>query len=137
MPETGYFEKRPRPEHREFLVKYLLARPVVSDVTVIDDFRLVVTRPGKTDIHIYLTNAYELGVADVEEILALAPETTCIVSTMDYNHYSTAAKELAKERGVGLFRTTELLGAVYFDGTRFLEYLSRAQREELRRRGLA
>lgn len=87
-----------------------------------------------SDIHLYLTNQYELGVADIFEILAEAPETNCIVSTMDYNHYSTEAKDAATEAGVGLFKATEFLGAVYYDGPKFLEYLSPEQRRRLDKR---
>lgn len=134
MPESGYYAKRPRPQHRAYLKNYLEARDVVERVEELDDFRLVVQRKGMSDVRIYLTNSYEVGVADVEEILAEAPETTCIVSTMDYNHYSSEAKALAMERGVGLFKAVEFLGAVYFDGESFLRYLSPAQREALRRR---
>lgn len=129
MPENGYYRKRPRPEHREFLVNCLGSRPTVSSVKVIDDFKMEVHRPSQSTIKLYLTNLYQLGVADVIEILSLAPETTCIVSTMDYNHYSDEAKEYAKEQKVGLFRARDFLGAVYFDGKRFLEYLSPRERE--------
>lgn len=134
MAEQGYYEKRPRPEHRAYLEKCLMERPVVDAVEFSDDFRMTVLRDGKSTIHAYITNQYQLGVADVDEILALAPETTCIVSTMDYNHYSAEAKESAKERGVGLFKATELLGAVYYDGAAFLEYLPPRERERLRQR---
>lgn len=134
MPESGYYAKRPRPEHRAFLLKCLNPRFNVESVEVVDDFRLVVTRDEQSDIFIYLTNVYQLGLADVVEILASAPETTCIVSTMDYNHYSTEAKEYARGLGVGLFRARDFLGAVYYDGERFLEYVSPSEREEQARR---
>ncbi|WP_405116199.1 hypothetical protein OG559_15220 [Micromonospora sp. NBC_01405] len=114
--------------------KYLEARAVVESVEELDDFRLVVRRRGMSDVRVYLTSSYEVGVADVEEILSEAPETTCIVSTMDYNHYSSEAKTLAAGRCVGLFKSVEFLGAVYFDGEAFLGYLSPAEREALRRR---
>lgn len=132
MPENGgHYEKRPRPEHRAWLTNYLNGRPVVTSVESIDDFRMVVHRGSMSDIHVYLSNQYELGVADVFQILAEAAETTCIVSTMDYNHYSTEAKDRAMEAGVGLFKAIEFLGAVYFDGQEFLEYLSPEQRKKL------
>lgn len=134
MPESGYYAKRPRPEHREFLLKCLEPRFNVDSVEVVDDFRLAVKRDGQSEIRIYLTNIYQLGLADVIEILARAPETTCIVSTMDYNHYSTDAKEYARVHGVGLFRARDFLGAVYYDGKRFLEYVSPREREEQARR---
>jgi hypothetical protein len=134
MPEVGYYEERPRKQHREFLRRYLTPRWNVENVKIVDDFRMVVTRTNQSEIRIYLTNRYQLGVADVVEILASAPETTCIVSTMDYNHYSIKAKELARQHGVGLFRARAFLGAVNYDGYRFLDYLPPDEREELRRK---
>ncbi len=129
MPEFGYYAKRPRPEHRRFLTGYLRARDNVSRVDETDDFRLVVVRHRQADIHVYLTNQYILGVADVMEILEAAPDTTCVVSTMNYNHYTSEAKSYARECGVGLFKATEFLGAVYHEGDRFLDYLPPAERE--------
>lgn len=134
MSEIGYYAKRPRPEHRKFLLDCLGSRPTVSSVEVIDDFKMEVYRTTQSTIRVYLTNMYQLGLADVVEILGEAPETTCIVSTMDYNHYSDDAKEYANERGVGLFRTRDFLGAVYYDGESFLEYMSPREREERARR---
>ncbi|GAB3360013.1 hypothetical protein [Amycolatopsis echigonensis] len=134
MPESGYYEKRPRPEHRKFLLDHLGSRPTVSSVKVIDDFKMEVRRVTQSTIKVYLTNMYQLGLADVVEILGKAPDTTCIVSTMDYNHFSDEAKEYAKERNVGLFRARDFLGAVYYDGKKFLEYLSPREREERARR---
>lgn len=129
MPESGYYAKRPRPEHRAWLTKYLNGRPNVVGVDLVDDFRLTVRRSDQSEIRVFLTNAYELGEADVLEILAAAPETTCIVSTMEYNHYSSQAKARARSEQVGLFRAKEFLGAVYHDGEKFLDYLSPEQRE--------
>ncbi|HEU5023910.1 MAG TPA: hypothetical protein VFV01_03215 [Spirillospora sp.] len=135
MPESGYYEKRPRPEHRKFLTRHLALRENISEVREMDDFRLVVARPEQEDICVYLTNKYILGVADVMEILEIAPESTCIVSTMDYNQYTPEAKLYARERDVGLFKSKEFLGAVHYEGSRFLDYLSPEQRERLRRKG--
>lgn len=128
MPESGYYEKRPRPEQREFLVAALSNRPVVSSVEELDDFRVDVIRPRMTTLRIYLTNKYTLSVADAMEILASSPEVNCIVSTMDYNEYSPEAKEFCMTRGVGLFRTRELLGAVYRNGSQFLAYVPPSER---------
>ncbi len=123
MAEVGRYEKRPRPEHRAYLVQRLGTKPTVSSVEEMDDFHFVVDRYDKSQIRIYLTNKYILSVADAIEILEASPDTTCIVSTMDYNHYSPEAKEYCRERNVGLFRTGELFGAVYYDGKRFLDYM--------------
>lgn len=123
MPDIGYYEKRPRPQQREFLVKSLLQRASVDGVTEVDDHHYVVERDGKTTLHVYLTNKYMLSVADVMEILEESDDTNCIVSTMGHNKYSPEAKVYCRDLGVGLFRTPELLGAVYYDGDRFLDYM--------------
>lgn len=133
MPDGGYYEKRPRPQHRSFLTGYLAGRANISEIITVDDFRLIVVRHRQADIYIYLTSQYTLGVADVIEILEAAPETTCILSTMDYNQYTLEAKTYARERGIGLFRSKEFLGAVYYEKSQFLDYLSPEQRERLRR----
>jgi hypothetical protein len=113
MPENGYYEKRPRPEQRQFLIKYLNARDNVREVIQADEHRLIVSRWSQPDIHVYLSNQYTITVADVIDILEEAPDTTCIVSTMDY----------ARDQEVGLFKSKEFLGAVYYDRDRFLDYL--------------
>lgn len=97
--------------------------PVVSEVEAVDFFNYVVQRPGKSELRIYLTNKYILSVTDVMEILEESPDTNCIVSTMDYNQYSPEAKDYCLGLEVGLFKTVELLGAIYQDGERFLEYV--------------
>lgn len=135
MPEQGYYAKRPRPEHRKFLLGALHGRTNVREVKPLDDFQLIVVRDGQPDVYVYLTNQYTLGFADVLEILEAAPETTCIVSTMDYNQYTREAKQHARERDVGLFKSKEFLGAVNYEGDRFLDYLSPEQRKRRRHQG--
>lgn len=98
-------------------------RNVVSCIEAIDDFRYVVKRPGKSTIRVYLTNKYVLSVADLMEILEEAPETTCIVATMGDNQWSPEAEQHCRELRVGLLKTSELLGAVYYDGNKFLDYV--------------
>lgn len=117
------FENQPWRQHQDFLLSGLRRLPVVSDVQALSRFRYVVQRPGKNELVLFLTNKYILSVADVIEILAEAPETNCIVSTMNYNQYSPEAKAHCMDLGIGLFRVVELLGAVYYDGDRFLEYV--------------
>ena len=117
------FENRPWQQHQDFLLSRLRSSAVVSDVQALSRFRYVVQRPGKAEIVLFLTNKYILSVPDVIEILAAAPETDCLASTMDYNQYSPEAKAYCMDLGIGLFRVVELLGAVYYDGDGFLEYV--------------
>ncbi len=123
MPDVGYYEKRPRPQQQQFFVSTVLLRPTVDEVTQVDDHHFIVEREGKTTLVVYLTNKYMLSVADVMEILEESGDTNCIVSTMGHNRYSPDAKQYCRDLGVGLFVAPEFLGAVYYDGARFLDYV--------------
>lgn len=123
MPDSGYYEKRPRPQQQQFFMSAVQQRPTVDRVTQIDEHRFIVERAGKSTLHVYLTNKYLLSVADVMEILASSEDTNCIVSTMGHNRYSPEAKQYCRELGIGLFVAPEFLGAVYYDRERFLDYL--------------
>lgn len=123
MPDVGYYEKRPRPQQQEFFVSTVRQRPTVDAVAQVDDHHFIVERDGKTTLVVYLTNKYMLSVADVMEILEESVETNCIVSTMGHNKYSPDAKQYCRDSGVGLFVAPEFLGAVYYDGERFLDYV--------------
>lgn len=134
MPDQGYYEKRPRPESIEALVKYLRSNQVVRRTHQLDEHRFQVERTEKPNLDVYLTNIYIVGEADVIEILAEAPETDVIVTMSAWNSYSNDAKSYAKEHDVGLFKFGEFLGAVYYVGQKFLDYEPPSNEERARRR---
>ena len=57
------------------------------------------------------------------EITSSHDGITCIVTMSMWNSYSSDAKEYAKERGIGLFRFGEFMGALYYEGNKFLDYI--------------
>jgi len=134
MPEQGYYEKRPRPESIDALAKYLQSSPVVANTTQIDEHRFLVERHEKPRLALFLTNVYIVARADVIEILATAPNTNAIVTMSAWNSYSHDAKSYAKAQGVGLFKFSEFLGAVYYVGKRFLDYEPPSDEERAKRR---
>lgn len=136
MPEQGYYEKRPRPESITALSKYLSSNSIISSTHQLDEHRFHVERNGKQSLNTFLTNIYIVGEADVIEILAEAPEVNAIVTMSAWNSYSNDAKSYAKERGVGLFTFSEFLGAVYYEGRKFLDYTPPSAEERAKRRSL-
>jgi hypothetical protein len=135
MPDSGHFEERPRKESVDIFVKYLKSNPVVEDVIVESECRLIVRRKSKADLRVYLTNTYVLGDADVHEIFSEDPNIDAIVTMSQWNGYSESAKLNCKGRGVGLFKFGEFLGAVYYEGEKFLDYSPPSDEEREARRG--
>ena len=122
MPEYGTYEKVPRPESIDALVGYLRKNDVVASVELVPPQILQVRRVRKSNLRVFMTNSYITGEADVYEILGHNRGVNVIVSMSAWNSYTSSAKELCEERGVGLFTFKEFLGAVYYDGHRFLDY---------------
>lgn len=122
MPEHGYYEKIPRPESREKLLTYLKGAPVIDGVEEVSYQVITAIRDGKSPVKTFLTNVYVVALADVYEILGEHPDLDAIVTMSAWNGYSTEAKEECKKRDVGLFTFKEFLGAVWYQGPRFLNY---------------
>jgi len=134
MPDSGYFERPPRKKSVDTLVKYLSSSPAVEGITVETKQRLVVRRKNKTDLRVHLTNTYIVGDAEVHEILSEDPNIDAIVTMSQWNSYTNSAKLNCKDRGVGLFKFSEFLGAAFYDGQEFVDYSAPSCEERQARR---
>jgi hypothetical protein len=134
MPEDGRYAREARPESWQWLTRTLEARREVISIAREGRFLLAVSRRSLSPLTLYVCNLYEVGVADVEEILREEPTIDAIVTMSLWNRYSPQAKELASQRSVGLFKPREFFGALGKEGRDFIEHLSAEQREELRRK---
>lgn len=123
MPDQNpMFEKVPRPESIEALIRYLESSKVVTTVERIDDQLIRVDRTNGAPITAFLTNIYIVGEADVFEILSQHGDVDSIVTMSAWNGYTSNAKTHCSREGVGLFTFKEFLGAVYRTGQKFLDY---------------
>jgi hypothetical protein len=122
MPESGYYEKVPRPESIKALIKYLLSNPLVLEVEHPSEQKLIVRRKGKSDLQVFMTNIYIVGISDVYDILSAAPDVNAIVTMSAWNGYTQDAKDSCARQKVGLFLFAEFLGAAYYDGNKFINY---------------
>ena len=130
MSEQGRYEKTPRPESIDALVRYLRATKAVRAVLREGSALIVVRRDTGPALRTFMTNIYIVSLADVHEIFADAGEVEAIVTMSAWNGYTVEAKALCKEKGVGLFTFKEFLGAVHYAGDRFLDYIPPEKREQ-------
>ena len=75
-----------------------------------------------SDLVAHTTNIYIFSVSDYEEAVADAPDIRAIISMSAWNSYTPEVKVHGKENGVGIFSFREFLGAVNYDGKKFLDY---------------
>ncbi|MFD7732048.1 hypothetical protein ACFV6F_16875 [Kitasatospora phosalacinea] len=124
MAESGRYEKTPRPESMIAVRRMLLEHSAVREYSEPHQQLYAISRFGRGDINLYVTNIYTVGVADVQEILDAHPVVNCILTVSAWNNYTSMAKEYAKGVKVGLFRFYELKGALNYDGKSFVDYVS-------------
>jgi hypothetical protein len=129
MPELGKYEKLPRPDSIEKFLQYLSANPIISEIQRLDKQVFYIHRKEKRDLKIYLTNVYIVGIADVIEILSLVSDIQAVVTMSAWNSYTNEAKMYCRRQQIGLFKFKEFLGAVYFDGNRFFDYIPQDDRQ--------
>jgi len=123
MPDTGYYEKIPRPESVEIFIRYLNGIRVINKVKKLSDQIIEIDRPKGSSLVVFMTNIYIVGLADVLDILAHNMQINTIVTMSRWNSYTSEAKQHCKEHEIGLFRFNEFLGAVYYEGKEFLNYI--------------
>jgi len=119
------FERVPRPESVDALIKYLKSVNVVTNIEKINDQFIRVERSRGPTINAFLTNKYIVGEADVIEILSEHEDIDCIITMSVWNSYTGGAKDHCVRERVGLFTFKEFLSAVYKTGKKFLDYEAR------------
>ncbi|WP_457756139.1 hypothetical protein [Thermodesulfatator indicus] len=123
MPEFGKYEKIPRPESIETFIKYLNSNPIVIKIERKGLQLIEIIRKGKSSLKVFMTNIYIVSLADVYEILSEVGQVDAIVTMSAWNSYTKEAKEECKKIGIGLFKFKEFMGAVYYEGQQFLDYV--------------
>ena len=122
MPEIGKYKKTPRPESIDLFLKYLSSISVVNNIQHLDNQVIIIQRNDKSNLKVFMTNIYIIGMADVFEILHLVPDIQAIVTMSAWNSYTQEAKDHCINQKIGLFKFKEFLGAVYFEGKKFIYY---------------
>ena len=130
MPEHGKYEKFPRPESIETFIQYLSSNPVVINIEHKETQLIEIIRNGKSNLKVFMTNIYIVGLADVYEILSEVGHVEAIVTMSAWNSYTQEAKEECRRKNIGLFKFKEFMGAVYYDGQQFLDYIHPDDREK-------
>jgi hypothetical protein len=112
----------PRSESITFFERSSTAHPAVTSVNKLEEQRYEIKRESKSDVMVYLTNLYIVGIADVHEIIIKFPRVNCIVTISNWNSYSMEAKAFCQSQKIGLFKYKEYYGALYHDNDGFNNY---------------
>ncbi|TXK77740.1 hypothetical protein [Paenibacillus sp. N3.4] len=133
MPELGKYEKVPRPESIQFFLSRVGGHPKVTDVEQIDKQLFLVKKTNRRNLRVFLTNYYVVSEAEVYEIMSQHKDLNCIITISMWNSYSNSGKTAAANNGIALFKINEFMGALYVDGEKFINFITREERERRER----
>ena len=95
-----------------WLEEVLNNHPNVVDVTRHDDIVFEIQRKQGPPITLLCLDEYTLGVAAVERAFREFPQVNLIYVGGKWNNYTAVAKELCRQRSIGLYNAGELNGAL-------------------------
>ncbi len=101
----------------------------VTDIETVSRHVYVIKRMKLPEVRIILVNVYILGTTDVCDILAFDKSGDCIVNMGSWASVTSDAVRICKEAGAPLFSLAELMGALNYGGSGFLNYVSPKARD--------
>ena len=125
--------KPARRESWEWLVARLADHDRVTQYERDGRFVVRITQNSGRTVTVVFCDEYLVSLETLDSAIQIAADVDAVVTSSVWNRYSREAKEDGIERGIGVFRAVELLGALWKDGSEFLEYLSREQRDAIAR----
>lgn len=106
-----------------YLMDVLRSKEIVKQVVLIDNQTILISRKrGYSTIKLYIVDAYVLGVGATQEILNKQTDINAILVLSKWNQYTGDSKRYGLDRDVGIFSFDELMGAVYYNGKKFVNY---------------
>ena len=104
------------------LVGYLEGHSSVQSVDYMSANVVRIDRHNMPALTACFVDEYIMGYASVLKALQQSPGVDAIVNTSAWNQNTTDAKLECANRGVGLFTFKEFMGAINYEGKKFLEY---------------
>jgi hypothetical protein len=119
MPSAHSWDDPPAKRSRDFFVEAIQDHTKVRVVVAETTQRYRIQRHGLSDVLVFLTNVYTLGIADYLAARRANPDADCVVTLSGHNRYTDEAKSKGIEDGVGVFKFGELYGALHKEGDDF------------------
>jgi hypothetical protein len=117
------WNEKARKESIDFFQKAISGHNLVESLEQVDDQSYEINRSRDlSQIRVWLCNVYRVSAADVAEIHAEDPQINAIVTISNWNDVTIEGKEAGEELGIGVFVFNHLMGALNFDGERFVDY---------------
>ena len=114
---------RPARSSLEYFERALENHTRVANVDRVTHQVYLIQRHTQSDVKLFLTDSYVLGLAEYYDIRGEIPDVDAIVTIGAYNSVSGDAWHQGQRDGVGVFQFKEFYGALNYEGRDFLAYV--------------
>ena len=111
-------------EVRTLIEKFLRNHKGIATMEPISRGVFILEKKNGSRFRVFVTHTYFFTEYTYDKVQSEDPNITAIVCSNPYGGYTESAKERCLADNVGLFTLREFMGAINFDGDRFLDFLS-------------
>jgi len=114
---------------KKFVEEFLSGHNAIASLQELNRGTMLVELRDGRKLKVFVTNTYYFTDYTLERVLEVDPAINVIICSSPAGQYSTSAKALCIEQGIGLFMLGEFMGAIHQRGEQYLNFLLRADRE--------
>ncbi|WP_233342875.1 nucleotidyltransferase domain-containing protein [Burkholderia cepacia] len=111
-----------------YVDKYLSDHSNIRSLQELNHGTMLVELIDGRSMKVFVTNTYFFTEYSLERVLEIDPAVDAIICSSPVIEYSKSAKIMCIERGIGLFMLREFMGAIRYEGERFLNFLHSTER---------
>ncbi|WP_256679920.1 nucleotidyltransferase domain-containing protein [Pseudomonas sp. Q1] len=114
---------------RALIDKFLSSHKFINNLEELNKSTMIVDLQDGRSLKVFVTHTYYFTEYTLDRVVEVDPAIDAILCSCPYSSYTNSAKRLCIERGVGLFKLAEFMGAVRLTGEKYLNYLTNSDRE--------
>jgi predicted nucleotidyltransferase len=115
---------------RALIDKFLSSHKFITKLEELNKSTMIVDLQDGRTLKVFVTHTYYFTEYTLDRVLEVDPAIDAILCSCPYSSYTYSAKRHCIERGIGLFKLGEFMGAVRLTGEKYLNYLTNGDRED-------
>ncbi|MFC0509907.1 hypothetical protein [Asaia spathodeae] len=113
-----------------FIERFLNTHSAIQSLQELNRGTMLVSLCDGRKLKVFVTNTYFFTNYTLERVLEVDPAVDAIICASPAGKYTEEAKKQCIDMNVGLFMLGEFMGAINYSGNRYLNYLTRYDREK-------
>ena len=116
-------------EIRKLMEKFFSDHSGIAKMEEMSRGLFIVEKKNGTRLRVFVTHTYFFTEYTYDKVLSENPNVSAIICSSPYASYTDSAKERCIEDEIGIFTLPEFMGAINFEGDKFINFLLSDERK--------